>query len=301
MLKRTVSPRELAEAIGVSESSLKRWTDNGSLVASRTVGGHRKILLTEALRFIRETRTPLVRPEVLGLADVARAMDDVFTTGSDAQRLYAYLLAGRAAEARGLLSAVYLSGQSIAQVCDGALREALARVGELWTHDPRGIYLEHRAFEITLQALHQLRALLPAASGPVRACGGALAGDPYILPSLAVALTLQSENVAAANIGANTPLAALEIGAQAAEIRLVWISVSHVPEETDVARQIETLASSLATRGVPLVIGGRASHELPLTSIQNVVVLPTLGALVEFVRENPALAARAGGSEAGGE
>ena len=38
-----LSPRELAEAVGVSESSLKRWADRGRVHVHRTEGGHRRI------------------------------------------------------------------------------------------------------------------------------------------------------------------------------------------------------------------------------------------------------------------
>jgi len=60
---RLLSPRELADALGVSESSLKRWVDAGKITAARTEGGHRRIALQEAVRFIRETGAPLARPE----------------------------------------------------------------------------------------------------------------------------------------------------------------------------------------------------------------------------------------------
>ncbi len=283
-MKRAVSPRELADAMGVSESSLKRWTDSGRLSASRTVGGHRKILLTEAIRFIRDTRTPLVYPELLGLTDVARVIEDVSTIGTDAERLYSYLAAGRAGEARGLLSALYLSGQSVAQICDGPLREAMARIGELWHHQPRGIFLEHRAFDIALQGLSQLRPLIPAPPAPVTACGGALAGDPYILPSLSVALALQAEGVGVVNVGANTPIESLAQAAEDGHIRLLWISVSCVVDAGAAAEQVGELAESLAGRGVAVVLGGRASAELSFGPAAHVTVLPTLGALVDFVR-----------------
>ena len=69
-MKTLLSPRELADAIGASESSLKRWTDGGLIVATRTAGGHRRIPLAEAIRFIRETAQPVVRPEILGLGDI---------------------------------------------------------------------------------------------------------------------------------------------------------------------------------------------------------------------------------------
>ena len=67
MTVRQVTPRQLAEAIGVSESSLKRWSDAGKIEVSRTEGGHRRIAIGEAVRFIRASRAPVVRPDLLGL------------------------------------------------------------------------------------------------------------------------------------------------------------------------------------------------------------------------------------------
>ena len=63
-----LSPRTLGEAIGVSQSSLKRWADRGILRVHRTAGGHRRIDRREALRFIREAGFTVVRPELLGIS-----------------------------------------------------------------------------------------------------------------------------------------------------------------------------------------------------------------------------------------
>jgi excisionase family DNA binding protein len=54
-MQNTLSPRELAAAVGVSESSLKRWADEGRVKVARTAGGHRRIELAEAVRFIRQS------------------------------------------------------------------------------------------------------------------------------------------------------------------------------------------------------------------------------------------------------
>ncbi|MHC4811387.1 MAG: excisionase family DNA-binding protein, partial [Planctomycetota bacterium] len=69
-MKHLLSPRELAAAIGVSESTLKRWTDDGLINATRTAGGHRRIPLAEAIRFVRATRTRVVNPTILQLGDL---------------------------------------------------------------------------------------------------------------------------------------------------------------------------------------------------------------------------------------
>ncbi len=66
-----ISPNQAARAMGVSESSLKRWCDQGLIKLVRTAGGHRKLSRADVLRFIRERDQPLASPEVLGLPAVS--------------------------------------------------------------------------------------------------------------------------------------------------------------------------------------------------------------------------------------
>ena len=158
-MKTILTPRELAKAIGVSESSVKRWVDDGSIQATKTSGGHRRITIAEALRFIRDSRSLLVRPDLLGLSDITSIADAFPAHGEETESLFKYLREGEAEEAKGLLLTLYLNGYSIAEIVDGPLRGAMNRVGELWEHDREGIFFEHRATEIAIQSVMRLRAI----------------------------------------------------------------------------------------------------------------------------------------------
>ena len=66
------SPKQVANALGVSESSVKRWVDSGKLPAAKTVGGHRKVTLPSVAQFIRETGHEVARPDLLGMVAAPR-------------------------------------------------------------------------------------------------------------------------------------------------------------------------------------------------------------------------------------
>lgn len=258
-MRRALSPKDLAAAIGVSESSLKRWADAGKITVARTEGGHRRIPMAEAVRFIRESGAQVVRPEVLGLAEVAAAANEG-EAGDDA--LYDQLIAGHAAEVRGLVLGMYLRGAPLAEIFDGPIREAMLRIGELWQHDPSGVFIEHRATDVCLQAIAQLRALVEApVDGPI-AVGGAPASDPYLLPSQLVSTLLASEGMRPVNLGADTPAASLREAMERLQPRLVWVSVS-APPRPSLGRDLEELAAACLATGALLVIGGRESWALP--------------------------------------
>lgn len=259
-----ISTRELADAIDVSESSLKRWADSGLIQVSRTVGGHRRIAIGEAIRFIRATRAPLVRPEVLGLTELSPGGEHVASPLPPADRLFAHLHEGRANEARGLILSLYLAGQSVAEIADGPVKDAMHRLGELWTHDPAGIYIEHRAVDVCIQSVQYLRQFVEQSEGGELAIGGAPPGDPYMLPSLLSATALAADGWRVINLGPDVPFESLALAADRQAARLVWVSVSTLSDARGVEHGLAELATSLTRCGATLIVGGRASRELDL-------------------------------------
>jgi methanogenic corrinoid protein MtbC1 len=253
--RRFLTPRDLALAVGASESSLKRWIDDGTVAASRTAGGHRRILMTDAVRFIRESRMPLVRPELLGLEVSNVAAQD----GPPPTEALAGAMIGADAHAvHVLVVSAFLAGAGVAEICDGPVRGALAVVGELWRHGAEGIALEHQAVDACAQALGIIRHVLPepASEAPV-AIGGALAGDPYLLPTLAAAVVLREVGYRAINLGPDLPGAALAHGIERHRPTLVWRSASIATYTRDLRRDVEALEPLLASLQAELVLGGR--------------------------------------------
>lgn len=271
---RLLSPRELAEALGVSESSLKRWVDSGKIRATKTEGGHRRIALVEAVRFVRDTGSPVARPELLDMPEIAVANQ---RSMNGAQQFLDHLLDGDVVGARGWLLGRYLAGATIAELCDGPVRDAMTRIGELWTHDERGVYIEHRATDVCLQALAHLRGMLgPTIEAPL-ALGGTPAKDPYLVASFMAATVIAAAGVRAMNLGPDTPLSAMKQAVHAHQPRLVWVSAS-APMPDELAREFAQWMLSLP-RTTVAVCGGREATPLADAGVRRVASMTELASI----------------------
>lgn len=291
LLRTILSPKDLATAIGVSESSLKRWADEGRLKVSRTAGGHRRIPMEEAIRFIRTTGQPVVRPDVLGLselADVPRPSTDTPAEGIDAERsaqLVAALKAGDLPLGRGLILSWYLQGVSLGELFDGPVRTAMTELGMLWKHADEGIFVEHRSTDICIQALNQLRGLIgpPPPTAPL-AMGGAPSGDPYIIPSLMASMVLLEAGFRTTNIGPDIPLKVLADAAISARANLVWVSFTSISRRRDLIDHASELAGQLAQADAELVVGGQQIDASVRIDQPNVHVARSMGELAALAR-----------------
>jgi excisionase family DNA binding protein len=282
-VKEVLSTKELAQAIGVSESSIKRWADEGSIRVARTVGGHRRIPLPEAIRFVRESGMAVAEPGILGLLEAA-SLGPGSGAAEAADRLFDYLEKGAAAQARGLVQSLFLAGSSVAEIVDGPIREAMHRIGDLWQHRPDGVFCEHRATDIALQAMNQLRLLLVEdQKGPV-AVGGAPAGDPYLLPSLAATVVLVSEGYRTVNLGPETPLSTLERAADLLHPSLLWMSLSASTLDDRAASGAARLAAQVSHTEANVIVGGRRLAQLRLPSAPNLHTGRSMTELAAFAR-----------------
>lgn len=283
---RTFSPKELAQVIGVSESSIKRWVDDGLIDVTRTAGGHRRIPLREALRFVRSRHMRVMRPEMLDLPDVSGLPPEAREGELTGDVLFHLLRHGEASKARGVIAHRFVNGTPLSNLFDGPMAEALSRLGELWKHGEEGIYIEHMATTICLEALNQLRGLIPPAGrdAPV-ALGGALSGDPYILPSLMAATILLDAGYRDINLGADTPHAAFLRAVDEHQPALVWVAAtSHLTK--DGARQmVDGLLQPLAQRGVTTVVGGRSSELMAGDMPDGVDMMSSMAALAALAAE----------------
>lgn len=281
----TFSPRELANAVGVSESSMKRWIDAGEVEALRTAGGHRRVTRREAVRFIRDRGLRVADMSALELPGLAGVSNGEMIERATPEAIIEALEAGASRQARAMVLAEYVRGTSVSTLCDGLVKEVLHLIGKRWKQNESavGIGIEHEATDMFIQALGQVRSLrtLPSPEAPV-AVGGAIAGDPYIIPSLMAATVLEDLGFDVTNLGPNTPVDVLTDAAQRHEAQLVWLSVSTVDSLDTLRRVDEKLVAALNASGVRVIVGGR---EATADALPGVSVLSTMQELAAVGEE----------------
>ncbi len=280
-----ISPRDLADILQVSESSVKRWADEGRIRATRTLGGHRRIAVSDAIDFVRRSGLPVAFPERLGL----RFPPPGASGGAGGESPFLGLLEkGDVSGALRWVMAEHFRGRSLAELADGPIAEAFHVIGEFWKQSPSGILVEHRAVQICGGAIRVIENSLPdpAETAPL-ALGGAPSDDIYALPSLLLSASLKEVGFRTVNLGPDLPFEALESGLHAYKPSLIWLSFScRVPAKRreEFEAQLCRLAKEAASWGGRLVFGGReyAAFERA-EALPNVRALPTITDLIEFV------------------
>lgn len=274
-----LSPRQVARAIGVSESSLKRWCDRGLIPVRRTAGGHRKIAAPAVVRFLRDSGHDLARPELLGLPSAVgpvRSDDDAAVA-----ELGERLMDGDEPGVRSVVLGLFLSRRPLDEIFDRVLAPSLHDLGHAWERDELEVYREHRAVEIVTRLLGELRSLIgaPGVDAPV-AIGATLPGDPYTVAIHMAELVLRDSGWRAEALGPDHPVDTLIAAIGDYEPRLLWISVSHVPDQAAFLAGYRTLYEAARERGVAIVVGGQALDGDLRSRMRYAAFCETMGDLV---------------------
>lgn len=282
-MKSHYSTKQVAQALGVSESSVKRWCDQGLISSERTAGGHRRIPVSGVIRFTRRSEHALVEPELLNLPSTGSGSDTGMRAALD--EAVDALSEGDEERFRAVGFRLYLEDHSVAEICDRVLAPSFHRLGDRWQHGRLEIYQERRGCEICLRLLHELRALGegPADGAPV-ALGGTLAGDWYGLPTTMCEVVLREIGWNAQSLGSSHPAETLAAAVRDHAPRLFWISVSHVEDEDRLEEQVGVVYEAAREKGTALALGGRVLNEELRRRLPCSVVCEDLGRLVSFAQ-----------------
>jgi MerR family transcriptional regulator, light-induced transcriptional regulator len=253
---RYVSTAQVAQALGVSVTTVKRWVDENILPAHRTAGGHRKLLMADVLRLVRDGNLPQ--------ADLSRLLPKAATSANEPHDLYLQMTeAIRHTDTdliRSLILGAYNSGTLIETIADRVISPALMTVGHEWAGGRLEIMHEHRITQACIAALYELKAFMRHNAEQDRpvAVGGSPEHDHYVLPTLLAKLTLLDSGWDAINLGPHTPLIAFRTAIEELSPQLIWLSVTHLDATEKFITEYKEIYKLAEDRGIAVALGGRA-------------------------------------------
>jgi len=254
-----LTPKQVARALDVSESSIKRWCDSGGIPTQYTAGGHRRISISGLTEFLRGGKHELVHPEALGWPPTSGQTSRVVDRA--AEQMTEALIGGDESRCRQIAMDLFLAEHSIAVICDEVFAAAFREIGDRWEHGSAEIYQERRGCEISLRVLHELRTILPAPpTGAPLAIGGTASGDPYNLGTTMAELVLHDSKWHAVSLGDNLPFDTLAAAISRHRPKLFWLSCSLIVDESAFLEGYGKLHDEYGI-DVAFVVGGTALHQ----------------------------------------
>lgn len=285
-----MTTRQVAAELQVSESSVKRWCDQGIIRNLRTAGGHRRIersgleqfLASNSIRdkSIRDKSAkdlpsePATMPTVeapstydnagpkatLYRAKVAEAVEGYssISQGEMVGRFQQAVLTGDEARCRSVIAQWSRHYAGMAKLGDMLIADTMERIGRLWECGRAEVFEERRGCEICVRLLADLRNQIPVPPPRApRAIGGALSGDHYMLATQLVELVLREAGWNATNLGANIPFEAIAAAVKREQPKLLWLSISSVEDSEKFIKEYNQFFSQLPSELI-VAVGGRA-------------------------------------------
>ena len=271
-MQELLTPKQVADSLGVSESSVKRWCDSGAIETIRTVGGHRRIPVESLVKFLQSTNRRLLEPQFLDTdrlngsgalqSDLTNRVVTEESPAKDSELLRMEfedaLIAGDEAHCRRTLMRWYAARRSFSELADELVAKTFHRLGHLWSCKQLEVFQERRGCEICIRLIHELGRLIgePFAYAPL-AIGGSPSFDSYSLPNQLIELVMRESGWRAINLGSNLPFDTMIAAATIHRPKLFWVSVSHIEDREQFISGFQRFLENMP-RDIPVVVGGRA-------------------------------------------
>ncbi len=284
-----ITTREVADLLSVTDTTIKRWTNSGQLKCVKTLGGHRKYLLSEVENFARDNNiavtgvtTPLRKDEMekLGFAVYSKnlnlAADTIMEEALQGDREGVFQ------------SLMYLvkNRQKLADIIDNVIRPAMEKIGYLWETKKLGIEGEHLASDTIKTALSRLVVYLPhqkpKKTKVLLACAE---GENHDLGLQSLAYELELEGYRIHYLGAATPFRSLISDVKKIKPDYIFISatVPSIPEENFI-KGFNSLAKAAKSVNAKLTAGGLYFQKSDNNSLSCNFIADSIKESISFIK-----------------
>jgi excisionase family DNA binding protein len=277
-----LSPRQIARATGLSESSIKRWCDTGRIPATRTAGGHRRIALEDVQQYLRDaghepvSDSLLTAPAPSGvthrtLARAADAFHDAIGTSADA--------------AAAIALELHQAGQPWSVILDEVILPVISPAGVGSSRQPeewRSRFIRRNIQQVIAQLLECVEPGVPDAPLAIAA---ALDGAPDAIEVLAAELTLAGAGWRVDRLGTLLPFVALQEAVERNAPRLMFLDVPLIRRQSGFLNAWASLRAAAARHGTFIALGGAGLERDIVETMQPDAWCPDARSLEQMARK----------------
>jgi excisionase family DNA binding protein len=287
-----MSTEQVAQLLQVTETTIKRWADEGKISCSRTPGGHRKFMLADVVRFAEEHALPLngalpapgAETEQLRNALLIRNYSPIIHALEQA--------ALRADRARISELFLTLARNQIPfpVIVDNMIRPALASVGAAWIAGKLEIHQEHRATHALMESLPGLFRELhrKPANGLTAVCACA-PGEHHDLGLRSLAYALELEGWHVHYLGADTPFKSIESCLRKVRPDLLCLSVTAPTPPKQLMARVHAIGKAAASIGTTVMLGGYSVADSTPGELACHCIASSIQEAIGFLRDRFAL------------
>ncbi|MFO0670746.1 MAG: helix-turn-helix domain-containing protein [Polyangiaceae bacterium] len=248
-----MSTKRVAAMLGVSEATVKRWSDAGTLRCFRTAGGHRKFRLRDVKAFLSDQRDEVPAP-IAPATSLSPDQSEVrsLALASDVDGLVSFIANQR------------LKGVSLAETFDRIFAPAMRDIGEGWARGRVSAAQEHIASAAIGDMLARIRPLVERSSRSDRgrALCACLGEERHDIGVRMVSLVLVAEGYRVATAGANVPASDLAMMVAGNPPALVALSASDCAESATLERDLAIVAGACTSGRTQIIVGGPGFQHL---------------------------------------
>jgi excisionase family DNA binding protein len=262
--KTILSTADVARLFNVTETTVKRWADEGTLKCQKTPGGHRKFEIRNVIEFADQNHFEPAGTLTMPESDEHAPAVQVAILGRNFPALVeAFVQKALSPDPLDLfrfLSFLYEHRIHLWEIYDLVVRPAMALIGEQWARGEIDISHEHRASYETLDALAKLQAQIhikpPIGKSVVCAC---LGEEAHEIGLRCASNLFESEGWKSHYLGARNPHPALTVAIRELQPDAVCLSITHVADENNLAEQLGGISGVIHSAHGILIAGGRAA------------------------------------------
>ncbi|MBP9212565.1 MAG: cobalamin-dependent protein [Bacteroidetes bacterium] len=290
MKSNLLSTASVASMLKVNESTVKRWTEKGSLRCIKTPGGHRKYKMKDVVAFMDQFAydvTDLLVPAKDQLKSVNVSTDYALLTKDFpalSDLFFNTALEGNREHTFQFLHLLYANRITQAEIYDRVVFPAFAKIGMQWSAGNLGIEQEHLASNTAMHAIIKLQDHITKkpSHGKIAVCG-CLEEEYHEIGITCVNNILESNGWTTYYLGTNLPTESFIDAIEQYVPALVCVSSTVPKTKRYLTEACAAIHETTQIIGAKLVVGGLAAGDDMRKKLRADHIPHSIGELMSFV------------------